>query len=157
MRPGRWNRSLAALLAVAALAAPVASPVRAAYPATVDSNVTAFSTTCIGINDTFPAKLQAAAVAGYRNLGYATTGFSGAGFTRAHVLSRTTADWGYYVHCHGARSDRVPRKRGDRRWTAARTAAGERGQSRRGMSWISPTPPATRSWPPARASAVRWA
>ena len=101
MRPGRWNRSLAALLAVAALAAPVASPVRAAYQATVDSNVTAFSLNCIGINDTFPAKLQAAAVAGYRNLGYATTGFSGAGFTRAHVLSRTTGDWGYYVHSHG--------------------------------------------------------
>ena len=42
--------------------------------------------------------MRAAAVAGFRNLGFTTTSYSGAAFTRAHVLARTVADWGYYVH-----------------------------------------------------------
>lgn len=102
MLPGRWTRRLAVLLALTALAAVAAGPARAAYQATAHSNVTAFSFNCIKINDTYPAKMLSAAVAGYRNLGFATTGYSGAVFTRAHVLARTPADWGYYVHSHGA-------------------------------------------------------
>ncbi len=101
MSPGRWTRKLAVLLAMAALAAVAAGPARAAYQATADSNVSAFSFNCIKVNDAFPAKLLAAAVAGYRNLGFSTTGYSGTAFTRAHVLARTPADWGYYVHSHG--------------------------------------------------------
>lgn len=101
MSPGRWARRLALATVAAALAATMAGPARAAYQGTVDSNTTAFSFNCIRINDTYPAKLLTAAVNGYRNLGYLTTGFSGVDFTRAHVLARTLADWGYYVHSHG--------------------------------------------------------
>ena len=101
MSPGRRTRQLAVLLAMMALAAVAAGPARAAYQATVDANVTAFSFNCIKINDTYPTKMLNAAVAGYRNLGFTTTGYSGAAFTRAHVLARTPADWGYYVHSHG--------------------------------------------------------
>jgi hypothetical protein len=101
MHAGPWTRRLAILLLAASLAALAAGPARAAYQATVDSNTTAFSFNCISINDTYPAKMLAAAIAGYRNLGYATTGYSGAKFTRAHVLARTPYDWGYYVHSHG--------------------------------------------------------
>jgi len=101
MSPGRWKRRAVLLALAASLAAAAAGPARAAYQATADSNTTAFSFNCIRINDTFPAKLLAAAVAGYRNLGYSTTGFSGVAFTQAHVLARTPADWGYYVHSHG--------------------------------------------------------
>jgi hypothetical protein len=101
MSPGRWSRRLAVILAMTALAAVAAGPARAAYQATVDVNVSAFSFNCIKINDTYPMKMLSAAVAGYRNLGFSTTGYSGAVFTRAHVLARTPADWGFYVHSHG--------------------------------------------------------
>ena len=101
MSPGRRTRQLAVLLAMMALAAVAAGPARAAYQATVDTNVSAFSFDCLKINDTYPSKMRAAAVAGFRNLGFATTSYSGAVFTRAHVLARTVADWGYYVHSHG--------------------------------------------------------
>jgi hypothetical protein len=83
------------------LAAVAAGPARAAYQATVDTNVSAFSLDCLKINDTYPSKMRAAAVAGFRNLGFTTTSYSGTVFTRAHVLARTVADWGYYVHSHG--------------------------------------------------------
>ncbi len=101
MSPGRWLRSLAALLGAAALVAAAAGPAHAAYQASVNSNTTAFSFNCIGINDTYPARMLSSALAGYRNLGYATTGYSGAAFSRAQVLSRTLNDWGFYVHSHG--------------------------------------------------------
>ena len=101
MSPGRWLRSLAALVGAAALVAAAAGPVHAAYQATAYSNGTAFSFNCIGINDTYPSRLLASALAGYRNLGYATTGVTGTAFTKAQVLGRTLNDWGMYVHSHG--------------------------------------------------------
>ncbi len=101
MSPGRFTRRLALAALAASLAAVVAGPARAAYPATADSNTTAFSFSCIKVNDTFPAKMLAAAVKGYGALGYAVAGFSGLKFTKAHVLARTAADWAYYVHSHG--------------------------------------------------------
>ena len=101
MSPGRWLRSLAALVGAAALVAAAAGPVHAAYQATAYSNSTAFSFNCIGINDTYPSRLLASALAGYRNLGYATTGVTGTAFTKAQVLGRTLNDWGFYVHSHG--------------------------------------------------------
>jgi hypothetical protein len=101
MSPGRWLRSIAVLLGTAALVVAAAGPVRAAYQATVDSNTSAFSFSCIKVNDAFPAKMLASAVAGYRNLGYTTTGYSGASFSKTQVLSRTLNDWGFYVHSHG--------------------------------------------------------
>jgi hypothetical protein len=101
MSPGRRTRQLAVLLAMMVLAAVAAGPARAAYQATVDTNVSAFSLDCLKINDTYPSKMRAAAFAGFRNLGFATTSYSGAVFTRAHVLARTVADWGYWVHSHG--------------------------------------------------------
>ena len=103
MSPGRWLRSLAALVGAAALVAAAAGPVHAAYPASADSNTTAFSFNCIGVNDTYPAKLLASALAGYRNLGYATSGYSGTAFSKTQVLSRTLGDWGFYVRCTGGR------------------------------------------------------
>ena len=101
MSPGRWLRSLAVLLGTAALVVAAAGPVRAAYQATADANTTAFSLNCSGVNDTFPARMLSAALAGYQNLGYATSGYSGPAFTRSQVLSRTPNDWGFYVHSHG--------------------------------------------------------
>jgi hypothetical protein len=101
MSPGRWLRSLAALLGAAALVAAAAGPAHAAYQASADSNTTAFSFNCIGVNDTYPAKLLASALAGYRNLGYATTGYSGTAFSKTQVLARTPGDWGFYVHSTG--------------------------------------------------------
>jgi len=101
MSPGRRTRQLAVLLAMMGLAAVAAGPARAAYQATVDTNVSAFSLDCLKINDTNPSKMRVAALAGFRNLGFTTTSYSGAVFTRAHVLARTAADWGYYVHSHG--------------------------------------------------------
>jgi hypothetical protein len=101
MSPGRWTRKIAVLLALMALAAVAAGPARAAYQATVDVNVSAFSFDCLKFNDAYPGKMRAAALAGFSNLGFATTSYTGAVFTRAHVLARTKADWGYYVHSHG--------------------------------------------------------
>ena len=101
MSPGRWIRPIAVLLGTAALVAAAAGPVRAAYQATADSNTTAFSFSCIGLNDTYPARMLSAALAGYRNLGYATTSYSGTSFSKAQVLSRTFNDWGFYVHSTG--------------------------------------------------------
>jgi hypothetical protein len=89
------------LLGTAALVVAAAGPVRAAYQATADSNTSAFSLNCIGVNDTFPAKMLSSALAGYQSLGYATTGYSGGSFSKAQVLSRTLNDWGFYVHSHG--------------------------------------------------------
>ena len=101
MSPGRWLRSLAVLLGTAALVVAAAGPVRAAFPAAADSNTTAFSFNCIKVNDTFPAKMLASALAGYRNLGYLTSGFSGTSFSKTQVLASIHDDWGFYVHSHG--------------------------------------------------------
>ena len=109
MSPGRWLRSLAALVGAAALVAAAAGPVHAAYQASADSNTTAFSFNCIGVNDTYPAKLLASALAGYRNLGYATSGYSGTGFSKTQVLSRTLGDWGFDVHSTGGPDSRTNR------------------------------------------------
>lgn len=100
----RRRRRLLAPPAIAlAILALAAAPVHAAYQATVDVNDTAFDPVCLGFEDSYPEKMVVAATAAYKGLGYATTAFTGKGFTRAHVLSRTTADWGYYVHSHGDR------------------------------------------------------
>ena len=55
------------------------------------------------MNDTYPARMLSSALAGYRNLGYATTGYSGTSFSKGQVLSRSLNDWGYYVRCTGGR------------------------------------------------------
>jgi len=109
MSPGRWIRPIAVLLGTAALVAAAAGPVRAAYQATADSNTTAFSFSCIGLNDAYPARMLSAALAGYRNLGYATTSYSGTSFSKAQVLSRTFNDWGFYVHSTGGPDSRTNR------------------------------------------------
>lgn len=101
MSPGRWLRTLAVLLGTAALLVAATGPVRGAYQATADSNTSAFAFNCIKVNDTYPAKMLASALAGYRNLGYTTTGYSGSSFSKTQVLSRTLNNWGYYVHSHG--------------------------------------------------------
>ena len=97
----RWRRWLAPLLSALLLASVAVVPARAAYQATIDSNVSAFQPPCVGYFDSLPTRMLNAAKAAYTTLGYSASAFSGASFTRAHTLSRTVNDWGYYVHSHG--------------------------------------------------------
>ncbi len=100
---GRGRLALAPPLLALLLLGSAPAAVRAGYQGTVDVNDTAFSAACLGFEDSYPDKLYAAALAGYRRLGYETAGFFGPTFTRAQVLARTPVDWGYYVHSHGYR------------------------------------------------------
>ena len=97
----RWRRWLPPLLSALLLASVAVVPARAAYQATIDSNVSAFQPPCVGYFDSLPTRMLNAAKAAYTALGYSASAFSGASFTRAHTLSRTVNDWGYYVHSHG--------------------------------------------------------
>jgi hypothetical protein len=96
---------LAALVPTGLVAATLwmaAPSVAAAYQGTVDVNETAFDI-CDGTANSTPAKMLSAAVAAYRDLGYATTGYTKSAFTKPHTLDRTVNDWGYFVHSHGDR------------------------------------------------------
>ncbi len=99
----RWCRYLAPPLIAPLLLLGTAPVTHAAYQGTVTVNRTAFDVGCLGITDSWPAKMQTAAAAAYARLGYATATYSGAAFTKALVLSRTPGDWGFYVHSHGDR------------------------------------------------------
>jgi hypothetical protein len=110
LSPGRWparhgppslpaSLLRGALLAVA-LSFATAAAADAGYQATVDVNETAFDV-CDGTANSTPAKMLSAAVAAYKAMGYATSGFTQADFKKAHTLSRTVGDWGYFVHSHG--------------------------------------------------------
>ncbi len=103
MGASRWQRFLGPPLALAILGLAVgAGPVAAAgEQATIDVNQTAFNPPCDDDANFIAPKMLDAAVAAYKRLGYGATGFTGAAFTRAHVLARTVDDWGYYVHSHG--------------------------------------------------------
>lgn len=93
---------IAIVLAFIFAGAPAGAPaVAAAYQASVYANTTAFSSTCIGISDTYPAKLATLATAGYAYLGYSATGYSGSAFTESRFKARIPADVGTYVHSHG--------------------------------------------------------
>ena len=98
----KWAQFRGPSIGTAALVVAAAGPVRAAYQATADSNTSAFTFNCIRVNDTYPARMLSSALAGYRNLGYATTGYSGTSFSKGQVLSRTLNDWGYYVRSHAS-------------------------------------------------------
>lgn len=115
MSPGTWTPRLVAALArrallpaavlpaallAASLSLVAAGPMTAGYQATVDVNETAFDY-CDGTPNSTPAKMLSAAVSAYGKMGYTTTGYTKTGFTRAHTLSRTVGDWGYFVHSHG--------------------------------------------------------
>jgi hypothetical protein len=100
-RARSWRRSIPPLLAAVLLMSLAGTAVRAAYPASVDVNKTAFNPPCDGDLNAIVPKMQQAAVAAYNRLGHVTTAFTGAGFTRANTLKRTITDWGYYVHSHG--------------------------------------------------------
>lgn len=98
----RWMRRLGPpLLPATLILATAAGPALAGYQGTIDSNVTAFTRSCLGFDDPYPSKMLTAAVAAYGGLGYTASGYSGTSFTRSHVLARTVNDWGYYVHSHG--------------------------------------------------------
>ena len=102
MPSARWSRRLALAFMPALLAMGMAAGgASAAYQATIDSNESAFEPPCMGWDDPYPEKMLKAAVSAYTALGYAARGYTGTAFTRAHVLSRTVNDWGYYVHSHG--------------------------------------------------------
>lgn len=104
----RWRMLIPPLIALATTWAPIsgATPLGpglalAGYQGTADSNVTAFSVSCLGWSDPHPARMLAMAVSAMKGLGYTTTGYSRTAFTRAHTMSRTVGDWAYYVHSHG--------------------------------------------------------
>jgi len=98
------HRTLGPPLLALLLLAAVSAPARAAFPATVDVNDTAFDPPCRGgLENSYPEKMLPAAVTAYARLGYTTTGFTGKVFTKSHVLARTPSDWGYYAHSHGDR------------------------------------------------------
>ena len=96
-----WRRLVPPVLSAALLMSGLAVDVRAAYPASIDVNKTAFNPPCDNDANPIVPKMMQAAVAAYTKLGHAATGFTGAGFTRAATLKRTPSDWGYYVHSHG--------------------------------------------------------
>ncbi len=96
----RWFAALP-LLVLAGLLAPAASPARATYQASADTNVSAFRSPCVGFQDSYPTRMLSLAVAGLRFLGYTVTPYSGVGFSRAAVLARTVSDNSFYVHSHG--------------------------------------------------------
>ena len=100
MSPGRSRRPFAVLAAVGLIAA-LATPVRAAYQATVAVNDTAFDPVCLGFEDSYPEKMVVAARAAMTRLGHATTSQTGAAFTRAAFLTSVANDWSVYVHSHG--------------------------------------------------------
>lgn len=99
----RWCRYLAPPILAPLLLLTTATVAHAGYQGTVAVNDTAFDPVCLGFEDSWPEKMLAAASAAYARLGYTTSAFTGAGFTKALVLSRTAADWGFYVHSHGDR------------------------------------------------------
>jgi len=102
MSRSKWSRRLIPLLpAVAVLLLSLAGSAQAAYQSTADVNHSAFNPPCDGNVNPFTPKMLAAAGAAYRALGYTGAEFSGAQFTKAHVLARTPGDWGDYVHSHG--------------------------------------------------------
>jgi hypothetical protein len=95
-------RMLAPLLA-ALLLLSLGPPVLAGYQATIAVNDTAFDAPCLGFEDSYPEKMLVAARAAYTSLGYTQASYTGKPFTRSQILSRTTGDWGAYVHSHGDR------------------------------------------------------
>jgi hypothetical protein len=96
-----WCRLVPPVLSAALLMSGIATVARAAYPASIDVNRSAFNPPCDGDANAIVPKMLKAATAAYAGLGHATTGFTGAAFTRAATLKRTVSDWGYYVHSHG--------------------------------------------------------
>ncbi|MCU0484435.1 MAG: hypothetical protein MUC54_09285, partial [Chloroflexi bacterium] len=127
MRRDSLSRRLALALLPALLALPLAAGgARAAYQATIDSNESAFEPPCIAWDDPYPEKMLKAAVSAYTALGYAARGYTGTAFTRAHVLSRTVADWGYYAHSHGDNYWYAP---DGRRWYGFREDSGDCSQA----------------------------
>ena len=109
MSPGRWLRRLippalpAALVPASLLAGTLSLAAAGAafgYQASVDVNETAFDV-CDGTPNSIPSKMLSAAVSAYKAMGYATSGFTGADFTKARTLNRTDDDWGFSVHSHG--------------------------------------------------------
>ena len=97
-----WHRLLAPLAAVTLAVSVAAGPVHAVdyYPASVYSNVTAFSV-CDGSPDTASVDVRDMARDGLAFLGYATSAYTGKSFTKTAVLTHSPTDIGFYVHSHG--------------------------------------------------------
>src|SRR3970282_2944254 len=111
----RWWHRLGPPLTALVLALPVGlAPARPAYQGSVYSNYPAFSV-CDGTADTIATELRLLARNAFVYLGYATTSFDKAGFSKATVLKRNPADSGVYVHSHGDfyGSGGIPGLRGD--------------------------------------------
>jgi hypothetical protein len=97
----RAARALVSIL-VAAVVLTATAPLALAYTAHVWSNSDAFTVGCIGVNDTYPAKLYSLNVTQIGKLGFSPVyGRLGAGFTRAAFLSAVFSDFAVYVHSHG--------------------------------------------------------
>lgn len=101
MVEARWWHRLGPPLTALVLALTVGlAPARAAYQGSVYSNYTAFSV-CDGTADTISTEVRLLARSAFVYLGYATTSFDKAGFSKANVLKRNPLDAGVYVHSHG--------------------------------------------------------
>jgi hypothetical protein len=87
-------------LGLALLVLALATPATRAHQASVYSNHTAFDV-CDGSSSTIPNQLRLLARSGYSFLGYDTTSYTQAGFTKSKVLGRTPLDKGVYVQSHG--------------------------------------------------------
>ena len=96
-----WHRLVAPLAALVFAVSVSAGPARADYyPASVYSNITAFST-CVGYASSISASLRDLTKDAFVALGYAASAFGGKGFTKSTVLSRARYDIAFFVHSHG--------------------------------------------------------
>lgn len=96
-RAPNWLVSI--LLAVSALG--VSTSTVGAASAHVWSNSDAFTVTCLGVRDTYPAQLYSLTVGQLGKMGYNVGGALGANFTRSAFLASVKADYSVYVHSHG--------------------------------------------------------
>ncbi|HEX7491841.1 MAG TPA: hypothetical protein VF337_09090 [Candidatus Limnocylindrales bacterium] len=88
------------LLAVTALGASTQGAF--AHTGDVWTNSNAFTSRCLGFNDTYPAQLDSLARTQMAALGYSPLGGAiGSGFNTTAFLGHVLADWGVYVHSHG--------------------------------------------------------
>ncbi|MFI5254425.1 MAG: hypothetical protein ACHQ15_03070 [Candidatus Limnocylindrales bacterium] len=96
-----WHRLLALLAALTVALTVAVGPAHADYyPASVYSNITAFSP-CVGMSSTISATLRDLTKDAFVSLGYSATAFGGKGFTKSTVLARAPYDIAFYVHSHG--------------------------------------------------------
>jgi hypothetical protein len=98
----RRRASALVSILIAASTLTATAPAASAYTAHVWSNSNAFVKACIGVNDTYPARLYSLNVGQIGKLGFSPVyGQLGSGFTRRAFLEAVFSDFAVYVHSHG--------------------------------------------------------